>query len=483
MTGLLFNKKIGHFFLYSFFIFFFNIAKVSATTSLPKILNVYPECSYKTIDDFSVKDTTETPFSDETSFPLLKKLQKEAKRLGADAVIVVHKDIKKQLNSNVNYRMSADTVHKYNLTIKAELIALCEPIGTSNNKLTPYNEKGHKQQKVGVSSRTLQTQVVVEHLNKFKLYRPRLTNTEISLGNGVYGIQIGTSYQQVMTVLGDPSIELKASKHEVILGYGRSHWYHFINNVLVKVQSHSPDLSPELLNEIPLLDFFDDNVWQIAGKIKRKATLAEVKAELGQKIELNNKNELIISDKGNTLTLYFRHGVNYESQKKIYTLDSFSLQENTYKKLPYHYNTNRDTQFAAINNMYTALEQNSKVDVELFKAKLGSPIGKIRLSLTSSLDLYNSNLLVETRSSGYIAVNLVEQLFSKANNVKVAPELWSFARFTQGKSIDQLRGSFPTNAYVASDNVQWDTDDYELSLFFDEINDQDSLYKIRIVVY
>ena len=92
---------------------------------------------------------------------------------------------------------------------------------------------------------------------------------------------------------------------ELIIGYGRRHWLHFQENKLVKIQSTSPFFSQEILNKIPLRDFFDNDDWKINKQVPRESSFAEVKLALKLNTPLNKHNQLILQNQNNTLTLDF----------------------------------------------------------------------------------------------------------------------------------------------------------------------------------
>jgi hypothetical protein len=303
----------------------------------------------------------------------------------------------------------------------------------------------------------------------------------LSVGNGIYGVNLGSSYQSVIDTLGDPSVILSELEEEVILGYGRNHWLHFKSNQLVKVSTRLPRLSTSFLNIIPLRDFFDEQLWQLGNKLTRHSLLTDIQSTLEVKTDLNSKNQLVLKNESNRLTLDFNFRKDASNGKQYY-LSGFALQSNSYIKTTYKTPQNLEFQFHSLATAFSQLKQENVESWSSLKAMLGKPIGRIILSATSYLDVYNSNLLIEIDKAKLASIKLVEPLFNmrkSANEYKP----WYLGDFIQNKSIAQLRSHFPVGALELDHKVLIDSDTYQMTLLFEELDSESALYEVKMSFY
>lgn len=365
---------------------------------------------------------------------------------------------------------------------QAELISQCKGNNSKNQKLAPYNNQGHKVIDTLNTTTTIETTYTFTPLIKEKLNHPIITNKELSLANGLYGVKIGSSYQNVVEKLGDPSVEFFMFKGEVVIGYGRNHWLHFRSGSLVNIQSDISILSPTLLNKIPLRDFFDDSPWVIANQIMHRSLLSEVTSALADDIQLSSKKEVVISDQDNRLILYFSASKNHESGDTSYILDGFSLQDNSYIKSSYQIDKRRKAQLDILGLVFSSLVHNQSDESATLAGKLGQPLGRITLSTSSYIDIYNSNLLVEARRSKLVSLQLLEALFNVEGDSSIERP-WRLGDYIEGKSKEQLRGYFLADYFELDDSVQVDADQFQLTLLFDDSSKDYLLYEAEVLIY
>ncbi len=456
----------------------FYFSAVSVASDLPEILDYYPNCDYQIIDTAKVKVKTEKPFTDKTRLSLLNKLRRKALSLNADALILIDKEI----NTAKSHGMGTAKVSNYTVSYKAELISQCKENNRKKQKLAPYDHQGHKVININAATTTIETTHTFTPPIKEKLNHPVIMNKELSLANGLYGINIGTSYQKVVDKLGDPSVELFMFKGEVVIGYGRNHWLHFRSGRLVNIQSEISILSPTFLNQIPLRDFFDDTPWVIANQIMHRSLLSKVNSVLASDMQLSSKKEIVISDQNNSLILYFSASKNHDSGDTTYILDGFSLQENSYITSSYQIDNRRKAQLDTLGLAFSSLVQDQVVELASLAGRLGEPLGRITLSVSSYIDIYNSNLLVEAKRSKLVSLQLLEALFNKEDDYST--ELpWKLGDFIQGKSKEQLRGYFPADSFELDDSVQVEAEQFQLTLLFDGSSKEGLLYEAEVALY
>lgn len=455
----------------------FYFSAVSVASDLPEILDYYPNCDYQIIDTAKVKVKTEKPFTDKTRLSLLNKLRRKALSLNADALILIDKEI----NTAKSHGMGTAKVSNYTVSYKAELISQCKENNRKKQKLAPYNHQGYKVLKMNTLTTTIETTFTFTPPIKEKLNYPIITIKELSLKNGLYGVKIGSTYQQVITAFGDPSLVLSLLKGEVVMGYGRNHWLHFQNNKLVKVQSKLSAISPTLLNMVPLRDFFDEKPWLLDNKVARQSSFSEIKSGMKIDVQLNNQKKVVIRGQENTLILSFSYRSNDDNEKN-YFLEDFSLESNLYSAPKFKQKNNRIAQFETLGLILSKLTQGEIVKLALLNEELGDPIGRITISATSYIDIYNSSLLVEVKRSEVASIQLLEELFKiKEDTTENIP--WSLGDFVQGKSITELNRFFPDDIYELGNAVQIDSDEFQLTLWFDDYDDKNMLYEAKVTIY
>lgn len=460
---------------------------------LPPILDYYPSCSYQIIENAVESEVTNDRDSIDVVAKLLTMLKTKAKNAGADAVILTKKKI-------VDLSTSNPHSYKYQVSFSAELIKQCKVVKTKNvsnanvkertiatyihqeRTIAAYNHLGIKAKGV-LSFGGRSSSVNFSWSNTPNNIRPEMSNNEISLGNGVYGIQIGINYQQLIDALGEPNVKLAILKNELIIGYGRRHWFHFQEDKLVKIQNTLRFLSADTLNKIPLLDFFDQRVWKINKQVGWKTLLADVRHTLKIDTALNSKNQLVLSHLGNTLTLHFIYSKDHHTDEKTYTLDRFSLKKSDYEArsvLPFD---KQITQNQAIEKAYLALQQNKEVNPKELETQLGDPVGQIILARGAALNIYNPHLLTRMKHSELVKIHLIEEVFMRNNTMKNVDKPWTLGKYKQGKSLEQLKVHFPEDTFVDDEEIEIELSNYTLLLFFGEENQQNSLYEAEITLY
>jgi hypothetical protein len=444
-------------------------ASVQSKTAnkLPTILDYYPSCDYQTVRSYTVKEKTINPLKKEITDKLLKKLQNKALNIGADAVIIEQRNIKKYQDNEGSYGSNSNQNNKSIVSYEGLLIKTCQSSSTAKRKAAPFNHLGQPVIKMKATTISLSTKIVFTPPVKTTLHRPTISNNEISLTHGIYGLKMGASYSEVHATLGDHSFAFDLFEDQQIIGYGRSHWLFFQANKLVKVSTQYSVLSMDTLNKIPLIDFFDDAKWKINALVGRKSSLAEVKKSLNIQGELNAKKQLIIKDNNNTMLLSFDSNKSPVDNKYIYSLSDFTVKSNSYKEPSHKADLPKPKHFSALKLILTTLDQGEDGVVwSELSEDLGKPIGRITISAQSYINIYNENLAVLIKHRALNTIYLLEEVFQhKKNN-----DHWSLGPFSQGKTVAQLSAYLSEDDYLDESEVMINADNYQLSLFFDYDN-------------
>jgi hypothetical protein len=445
---------------------------------LPPILDYYPNCEYQIIKETSVIGMAKAQQMAKTTKRLLNQLQQKAIDAGANGVIIIDKKIE-------DINVLDEKGGQQQIRFFAKLILQCQQekiatkIGTPNvihQRFTAYNHEG-------VKAKSMMTFKLTSANSR--VGRPEIINTEISLANGLYGVKLGDSYQQVINNFGEPNVQLTILADELIIGYGRHHWLHFQLDKLVKVQSTLPYLSASILNKIPLLDFFDANAWKINNKVGRKALLKDVYPALALDKPLNEKNQLVLNSQDKVLTLNFIASKNSHTNEKKYTLGGFSMEQSNYKEsrmLPFD---DQVIQNEAITQAYLALVSNKEINVNNLAEQLGEAKGRIVLPRGITINIYNQHLMLKLNANELVEIHLLEEVFLNANDNanSNSKAIWALGDFIQGGSFEQLQKSFPDDAYESNYGIEIPSVGYSLFLLFDDYNKGKPLYEAVISVY
>jgi len=472
----------------SLFLLLFPIASMSGE-KLPPILDFYPVCQYKTLNTVSVKKrikdsksnnsavtVSEQQLKEKRYAALLNKLRKKAQEQNADALILVARQNKKsKLINQKNTTM---------LTFEAELVSECNNLSEDTSRPAKFNHKGMVSKKAYFESTKktakVETYQILLPVKRLKYRHPVISDKNVSLTDGVYGVKLGFSYQQVLEVLGDPSIQLSIFKNQFVVGYGRHHWFYFQSDKLVKIDTTSSPVSINLVNRISFRDFFDDNLWKIDQRVPHGIPLAKVRKLLSIHSTLSKKNQLVIKQSGRELRLKFDTIKNFGSEKRSYKLDGFSLQTASYRSSAVKADVGLAAQYKVIENVLMSLDQGEPVDMQPLAKQLGNPVGKIFISGEKQLVIFNPYLVTEIDSGDLSKILLSENLFDSGNGPSNKTEPWNIAGFKQGTALEQLRNQLPEDAFEWDGKVEFESDSYQTALTFEQKGKQQVLYEMEI---
>ena len=448
---------------------------VNASEDLPPILDFYPVCEYKIIDSVVVRSKL-VKYEDEIEITprLMKELQQKAKEVEADAVIVTKRDLKKANKSKRN--------KKPLLLFTADLLNDCDDLTADNQRPTAINSDGKQTIASWGKKVTLKaTQIKLPTISS--TLRPVISNSTVSLSDGIYGVQLGETYQSILTKLGSPNVVLNIFENELVIGYGRRHWFHFQSDQLVKVTTQSSLITSDNLNRIPPLDFFDDLGWKINGKISHLAKLEKVTQALNILKKSVRENKIVIQNGDSQLALYFSTRRHERTREKLYGLVDFSLQNISYqqsqpKKINTHLAQNR-----ALNHLYQQLNSDDDFDRDESIRKIGQPIGRIIQKRATETLIYNNHLLIESREDMSEKLFMTEQIFKSGIQINDSAAPWQLGNLTQGKSISVIKKLVSEDAYESEYDIELEADNYQLTLMFTNQDNRKILQEAELVFY
>jgi hypothetical protein len=464
--------------LLSILIFSVKAIGAKVDNELPPILDYYPGCDFSIIDVLKVNENTDTPDDEEIVSNILNKLRKRAKKYNADAVVLIRVHTKQVISEHRS--LSGALNYTYQLNYEAEILKGCINEDPSNRVQARYNHKGLRIiGSTNTSSMNQQLKLVISS-NKQSL-RPKITSHNISISDGLYGMQLGSSFEQVIKAFGIPSTHFVFQNNDLIISYGRKHWLSFQNNRLVKIQSDSNVFSQNIVNQIPFINDFDDYSWKINNKVGYKEKLTSVREALNISKPLSKKGNLKLENQSGSMILDFVSYKNDETNSKEYSLRGFTIQSSDYEE-PAFIPHKRHYHFSIINKVFSDLQLNKSINLEELKIELGEPIGKIILSTGSSLEIYNNNLVLKIENAQLSYIQMNEQALNNASHQSKNATQWSLGSFQQGNSLEQASSFFPNDIFELNGAIEIEKENYTLLLHFDGNEENYPLYEAIITL-
>lgn len=459
--------------------------QTQANHQSPKIMDFYPKCNYQILDRVSAnsivpnKDKRLANALDKPTQKIFHQLREKATAIQADGIILTQRQYKQ-----IGTETDADRLVS-RLSYHAELIKQCDDTQTqtqtqteTENKPTPYNHLG--QQVIGHRTAKVQLRPITFTLpEKTRLNHPSLSNHEVSLDKGVYGVNLGMSYQQVIDIWGSASVELAVLDNELVIGFGRRHWLHFQNDKLMRVSNISL-LGVDAQNLVPMRSHFDNGQWKINRKIAIHTSLSDVRATLNTNSPLSKDDRLLLSKNDQTLTLQFALRKSMTGDKS-HDLVGFTLQSTHYQSQPWLERNNHQALLLALKQTYQQLKDQQDIELDVLRQQLGEPVGRIVLSPRKTIEIYGSHLLLSTTGQQVSAIHLLEQTFALASQSQTTP--WQLGEIKQGQGFAEVKAQLPEGAFGMDDEIQYDGDNYQLKLFFDQKNSTRHVYGAEIKLY
>lgn len=439
-------------------------------TSLPPVLNYYPECEYSIIDESTASHKHKIPLSKESKSELIQIIRQTAKTKNADAVILTDRAVKRIKKFKGFTDSHRDT--NFNLTFDYQLIKNCQDT-KPQSRFTNYNDRGNVSLSMPQAKREMSFSIKIPE--KPKLRRPELENRKISIDEGIYGLKLGDSIEQVVATLGDPSVELNHFADQQVLGFGRRHWFYFADDKLVRVQTNQALLTLTTLNKIPIWDAFDNHDWLIGGDLQRGTGRDIVLKRFKQD---DSEAPFTLASDEAELRLFFTKITDTSDNSANEQLANFDYRVKGYKApTPILQPTSEDT-YELISAMYDGLKANQEPDsnpIDLSQVK-----GKIWLTPREQFNIVNDNLIVKTKAQRITKVQFVESVFSSQESDS-SP--WYIGQFIAGQSMADVRPHLDEYALEMYQDVVIDMDLFSLTLAFEEVQGKNRLYQADLTIY
>lgn len=441
---------------------------ISAYGFATPILNYYPKCDYEVLEEstYQQKLVTKNWVNDValTFSKVERKLQKKAKRLHANAILLVERDV---IEPTVNEFGSKLKNAKKRLKYRAQFIKACQPIDVDNLKPTPVNSDGEK---VSAASTTVSTIEFSDEttitLGPKEREPATLPNRMVSL-DGAYGIALGQSKNEFKGRFGEATSVFNAENNITILGYGRYHWFVFDQNTLAAITTNNPWFNQSLINTIPFQSPFDDDTWEIKNLGKKNQSLPLDR--------FYGKTQLTTQNDSSSLT--------------VYTLKSSSQEDNTDRTIDGYTLKLKNFDLASVSFSIPA-QAKSAIQAYLFEKDniysssttsellTRAPIGLIRASKTKTAYLISPSASLVFSGDQLIEFKIGESALNQFKN-----EQWAWGKFHYAQPIQEVEALLPDTAFSFQSKISLDTDNSSETFLFYEEDNQKLLFNISAKIF
>ena len=302
----------------------------AATAPLPPILNFHPLCEPTVIKEQSqIRYLNNYQEGDQeraasTKADVLLSLQQKAAASGADALII------NKVHTSAEYQSNDLSLPRLKIEGTASFIKFCSNNHQLSTRPTRWSADGSIQTAGATSYRFSLTSSAQAAPAQAALL-PTLSQ-EVSLSNGVFGVQLGMDRMQVEQLFGQADAEIQLHSGLTALGYGRQLWLIF-NDTLQQIQTDRRFLSGYGQNLLELHDHFDSNQWLLDGTVQHKTTLADVRLQL-PKVTDAGSDQLQLNNQQHQLLLTFEKFNPVHQQPAVSMLTGFMLKNAKQKLMP-----------------------------------------------------------------------------------------------------------------------------------------------------
>jgi hypothetical protein len=304
-------------------------------------LAFYPDCDYqvlsmvKGVAGYTEYEYTQSHLSGEfspvdqkfkgTQEEALYQLKKKALDKGADAIAIT--SFQKIMGSDISSKGRRFNLEKF--IYKAQAIKLCStspvnPYNTANSNVVSYDEEGNFNFRNLITSIELKTTITMKDNESVT---PELSNHTVSTLGDVYGLSLGMSKDQLLSVFGTPSVTIRESETKHIIQYGRRHLFYIINNEFVAYKYSNWLLPPHINNEVPYNDNFDELKWTLDNGISRGDSIEKIKGLYGDSLIENYPWSFTVRNKGINTDLIFNKSKDQFTEKDFYTLSNIIVSK------------------------------------------------------------------------------------------------------------------------------------------------------------
>lgn len=424
-----------------------------ALASHAQILNYLPNCKPDIVKTVTIKRKLPLRFKQHDKDKQLKKalteLVKQANKKNAEAIIITNNKVRIKQNKIGK----VETFKKYILELSADLVQLCEDDKSLSKELTKFSDDGLPQNIISTGTKV--TQTVRINTTVKELHKPNLTSNVVSSYGNIYGLDLTSTSEQTIKLLGIPSFVFSFNDSHKVLAYGRNHWFHFMNDTLVKASTSKAAAEPftyELINQLPFDKRFDDLIWSVDDSLKK-----------GDE-QQSDSPEVISHSENRSLTLNWSGYTNQAPQ-----LTSFELADSRSANLNHRMTDNTPT--AGYDWISEALNQALEAEKLILQSE-----GEIVVDKRTKRYVYDNRLFFDVKNKKIRRIVIGDPLY-KIDNTR--SNTWHFGNYYQGQTLDDAKAKTTQTFTEVNEELHINFDNYTLVL---NAYDGD-IYKLQIDLY
>ena len=303
-------------------------APTTATTKMP-VLDVYPRCDYRVVDNISAKSNLHVTGA-ETSDQLeqvfnsaLSTLKKHAMTKG-DALILQKVAGKVTTNKPAYKHEKAEIDIQYEL--QAIVITLCAEDTSRPIIIAPYNAKGLRQLDASGKEKIALTRIniTVSAIDSFK--RQQIEQNSISFADGFHGVQLGQNRQQVETTLGPADSFFQYDNAVFTLSYGNQLWLTFSDDKLIQASHSSDTFTYQLTSQLPAEYHPQIATWLLDNRFNKGSLQSDIEDYYTQNLHQLSITEFALRQQDAILRLSFNNYHDLQSFQNRMKLADVSLE-------------------------------------------------------------------------------------------------------------------------------------------------------------
>lgn len=299
-----------------------------AASEIP-VIDVYPRCDYRIVDNISAKSNLQVTGS-ETSEQLeevfnsaLSKLKKHAMANG-DALILQKVTGKVTTNKPAYKHEKAEIDIQYEL--QAIVITLCTEDTSKPIIVAPYNAKGSRQLSTSSTGKIALPGFNITVSAADTYTRQQIEQNSISFVDGFHGVQLGQNRLQIETTLGPADNFFQHEDAVFTLSYGNQLWLTFSDDKLIQASHSFPAFTYQLTSQLPADYHPQVAAWLLDNRFNKSSLLSDIEDYYAQNLHQLSITEFALRQQDAILRLNFNNYHDLQSFQNRMKLADVSLE-------------------------------------------------------------------------------------------------------------------------------------------------------------
>lgn len=440
--------------------------------SAQQILEYYPKCQYSVLETITKNRSVSIPQRSDgikekqaTLDDIVEFLEDKAADQNADAIIITA------------YKVTPVSSYLKKMEVTAELIENCDlSLGMTANELE-YSNKIPPLIDIKLSSSSrIEYRIEIVPPKKQQLERPKLTNNSVTETGTVYGFKIGDFKQNILTVLGTPSFNLKLNQDDDLVLFGRSLFLVFRQDKLIAASNLSNILSQDIINLLP----FDERIDDLPTVLPRSISVGMSFAQINKKWPNGQLQDNVLTYQfaGYDIALHFESEQQTGKIDASSTLEGYELLGKSYQQTSFESTRVDNALYADLVTFLTTRNEYFELDIQRFDH---SPIGYGWIEARKKVVVYSPHLIMFLEDNAVSQIQLIDNIFSLSSTE--SDSFWRLGDIIQGQSIEAVKKTLTTDYFSMQDELQIDTENDITKLFFYQESEEYILTSAEISIY